>query len=67
MAVGGGEDALARHTCFWEPFRSATTASRRRRSAELTQMVIPCRMAQGTASSGGLECYECVRPLGLAV
>ena len=36
----------ARHTCFCRLFRSATTASRRARSAVLTSTMIPGRMRQ---------------------
>ena len=41
----------ARQTCFCGLFRSATTASRRARSAALTSMMIPVRMPQ-TRTSG---------------
>ena len=46
---------LARQTCFWRLLRSATTASRRARSAGLTSTVIPSRMAQGTSARAGAK------------
>ena len=53
----------ARHACFCEVLRSATMASRRRRSAAETEIVIPLRMPQTLMREGrresqsGLFCF----------
>src|SRR5271167_4033855 len=53
-----------RHTCFCRLLRSATTAASRSRSAALTSILIPSRIAHYRTDPVFMESYDCVVPLG---
>jgi hypothetical protein len=52
----------ARHTCFCRLLRSATTAANRSRSAALTSILIPSRIAHYRTHHTNMESYDCVVP-----
>ena len=56
----------ARHTCFCRLLRSATTAASRSRSAALTSIAIPSRIAHDRTDPVLMESYDCVVPRATA-
>jgi hypothetical protein len=57
------QDNPHRQTCFCRLLRSAITAANHSRSAPLTSMLIPSRIAQHRMRHPSMESYDCVVPL----
>jgi hypothetical protein len=53
----------ARQTCFCRLLRPVTTAAKRSRSARLTSILIPSRIAPYRTRRANMESYDCVIPL----